>query len=162
MHLLLVFSLLAPLASAIDIAPCSGNSCNGICAWWSRVSPNQCYGVEFEYIPTDWKIETRAYTGGRCSRRYATSNSNRRNNVCLSGSPTSEAAYGLVSRRMRLVHEARQETCSVDSETGVMQDCSEHVKPGFLQLEDGTRYWASNMYEDAFNELVSLPRLFTI
>jgi hypothetical protein len=148
------FSILALTAavSAIDIRGHSESHCGGNIITWTNANPDTCYGLgatgssfamSFRAIPTDWRIQTRIYDGGRCNRESWTDRSNGRDYVCMGSAVNNQAytgaGYGFNGRK-------RSE--------GVASDSKDCVLPDLLTMEDGQNYTLSGTDDATMKAMV--------
>jgi len=146
---------LAAAASAIDIRLHTDLHCNtvGVWAYCTNWGPNSCCGVDdaaylsvaFVAIPTNWNVETRAYTGGFCKNQRIVDSPEHANTVCLHDQDgvarMTGGGYGFTNRKSTLGASSPDE-----------------CRPDGLVLEDGTNYatLASDMDQNLYSELVRL------
>lgn len=77
MKFLIALLTLAASTSAVDLALHANNDCGGTTHACTNMNPNTCCGLDLgdrtwrsvsvKAIPTDWNVQCRGYTNGRCN-----------------------------------------------------------------------------------------------
>ncbi|CCF36149.1 hypothetical protein CH063_07783 [Colletotrichum higginsianum] len=149
MHFFQIVVGFAAAVSAIDIQKHFGQTCGGNYRVCRGLNPNVCCvgataeSLLFRYIPSEWRIECRGYTGGDCRDRRSTIFSAGATSICMQsgGILFTGAGYGFVNRKRA---PDSDETCT-DAELqlaadGQPQNCQSSQEPDTLVLVDGSEF----------------------
>ncbi|KAF2205375.1 hypothetical protein GQ43DRAFT_468240 [Delitschia confertaspora ATCC 74209] len=148
---------LAASVSAIDIRLRAGSGCTGAYQVCTGINPDTCCGlssarfasVGYVAIPTNWRIQGRAYSNGGCTTLVGLQTIQGTTNACInepSGFATlSGGGYNFVSKRRAAVP---IEQCAAE------KSCLSVAKPDTLVLEDETKYSIVDMAEPLLETLV--------
>ena len=151
---------LAATVSAIDIRLRELSGCGGNYIACIGINPNTCCGrtnerfraVGFVAIPTDWRIQVRAHSGGNCAVLDSAQVIQGSTNACLSEpggfSRLSGGGYGFLNKRDTL--QAAPEQCDA-------QTCTSTVEPSVFVLGDESAAWdITELSDEQLNKLVCL------
>jgi hypothetical protein len=148
---------LAATVSAIDAYFHLGSNCDGPSVLCSGLNPGVCCtassanSVGYRGIPTNWNIDTQAFTGGGCANYGSGAGARGTNFVCIKefiGVYTG-TRYNFASRKKRA--EAETGPACVGTE----EPCAFSRKANELLLEDGTRYNIADVEDDVLEQMVS-------
>jgi hypothetical protein len=141
-------------ASAIEITlHVFSNSCvPGNALHCGPMNPDNCCGyrsndfesVEFDYIPTTWKLLVKGYNNGNCNRRKDESRSGGRSRVCLVKGPFSGGGYQFTNKKR---------------DASNQEACTDIFRPDTASFTDGTRYNLTALDDDSYAEMVCIQSL---
>ncbi|KAF2196156.1 hypothetical protein GQ43DRAFT_476580 [Delitschia confertaspora ATCC 74209] len=135
---------LAASVSAIDIRLRAGSGCTGSYQACTGINPDTCCGksnyrftsVGYVAIPTDWRIQARAYSNGDCSNLVGLQTIQRTTNACIN-EPNSFAT--LSGGGYNFLNPNKRRTPIPMEQCDAGRACKFVAEPDTLVLEDDTK-----------------------